>query len=78
MEETLCFILMKSAQIWKADKDQAFYLILCFIFDRGLSVAGTGHLSNIYAERALIWFDVIHGVKWGAGHLSDFCLWKKK
>lgn len=55
MEETLCFILMKSVRIWKADRDLVFYLILCFIFDHGLSVAGKGHLSDIHVERALIW-----------------------
>lgn len=57
MEETLCLVLMKSVRIWKADRDQVFYLILCFIFDQGLSVAGMGHLSNIHAESALIWID---------------------
>lgn len=57
MEETLSFILMKSVQIWKADRDHIFYLILCFIFDHGLSVVGTGNLSNIHTESAFIWFD---------------------
>lgn len=54
VEGKLCFILMKSVQIWKADRDQVFYLILCFVFDHGLSVAGTGHQSNIHAASALI------------------------
>lgn len=55
VEENLCFILMKSVQIWKADRDQVFYLILCFVFDHSLSVAGTGHLSNIHGGSSLIY-----------------------
>lgn len=67
----LCFILMKSVQIWKADRDQVFYLILCFVLITA-SLWLVRATYQIFMQQAP-WFDLIHGVEEGPGHLS---LWK--